>query len=52
MKKNLSIILVCLLSLLGLSAQNSSLQYQFRGVEDEFANDFAKDIIADVIGKS
>lgn len=52
MKKNLSIILVCFLSLFGLSAQNSSLQYQFKGVDDEFANDFAKDIIADVIGES
>lgn len=52
MKKISSILLVCLLSLFELSAQNSLLQYQFRGVDDEFANDFAKDIIVDVIGKS
>ena len=47
------ILFICLFfSLLSLSAQNNSLQYQFKGVDDEFANDFAKDIIADVIGKS
>ena len=52
MKKILSILFVFLLSLFELPAQNNLLQYQFKGVDDEFANDFAKDIITDVIGKS
>lgn len=52
MKKNLFILFVCLFFFFWLTAQNASIKYQFKGVEDEYANEFARDIIDDAIGKS
>lgn len=47
------VLIVCLFSLFYcLTAQTTSLQYQFKGVGDEFADEFATDIITDMIAQS
>lgn len=46
-------LIVCLFSLFYcLTAQTTSLQYQFKGVGDEFADEFATNIITDMIAQS
>ena len=52
MKKKLFVVFISLLHLSYLSAQNTSLHFQFKGVEDEFANEFAIDIINDAMRQS
>lgn len=47
------VLIVCLFSLsYCLTAQTTSLQYQFKGVGNEFADEFATDIITDMIAQS
>lgn len=47
------VLIVCLFSLsYCLTAQTTSLQYQFKGVGDELADEFATDIITDMIAQS
>lgn len=52
MNKILFVLFICLLCFFNLSAQSVSINYQFKGVDDEYANDFAKDIISDAIRQS
>ena len=47
------ILIICLFSLFYcLTAQTTSLHYQFKGVGDELADEFATDIITDMIAQS
>ena len=52
MNKILFVLFFYLLCFFNLSAQNVSINYQFKGVDDEYANDFATYVISDAIRQS
>lgn len=51
-RRSSCLLWICIMYGLSLPAQNAIIQYQFQGVNDEFADEYASDIIAEAIKQS